>query len=153
MRRHHDQPRIAHADEHHQHEIGRVVRRQRAVSRGQFIAVVAGRFVAMMPIGNEERLRTEGARKLRDEADIVNRPHPMNDAEVIGRFERGLPGNRLFEDRLGRSFADRDRGRKPDSGSPCRRVSEAGDPASVRTSSLRAGRSAPRRIARAGSGP
>ena len=47
---------IAHADEHHEGEIGRVLIGERTtVSGGDFIAVRAGGFVAMMTIGDKDR--------------------------------------------------------------------------------------------------
>ena len=64
MRRQHEQARILHADAHHQHEIGRVVRRQRAAA-DKLVAVVAGRFVAVVPVGDEDRLRADQPRPRR----------------------------------------------------------------------------------------
>jgi len=47
---------IAHADEHHEGEIGRVLIGERTtVSGGDFVAVRAGGFVAVMAVGNKDR--------------------------------------------------------------------------------------------------
>ena len=105
MGRHDDQARIAHADEHHQHEIGRMVRRQRtAGGRRQFVAVVAGRFVAMMAVGDEDRLRAHLAGQMRNHARIGHRPHAMDHAQMVGRLDGRRLADGRFEQVLGDAF-------------------------------------------------
>ena len=50
-----EQPRIVHSDEHHQDVIGRMVAERPLFGR-QFVAVVAGGFIAVVAVGDEDRL-------------------------------------------------------------------------------------------------
>ena len=52
MRGHNNQSGVLHADEHHQHEIGRMIRAEKA-RLVDLPAVFARRFVTVMAIGNE----------------------------------------------------------------------------------------------------
>ncbi len=83
----HQQAGVAHADAHHQHEVGRIVWLQLA-GGGQFVAVVAGRFVAVVAVGDEQRLGGHQLDQLRDHRRIGDRPQAMDDAQVVGGFDR-----------------------------------------------------------------
>ena len=63
VRGEHQQAGIAHADAHHQHEVGRMIGRELA-GGGQLVAVVAGGFVAMVAVGDEQRLGAHQADEL-----------------------------------------------------------------------------------------
>ena len=54
MRRQDDHAGVAHADAHHQHEVGGMVVVQWGLGL-QFVAIVAGRLVAVVAVGDEDR--------------------------------------------------------------------------------------------------
>ena len=53
----------------------------------EFISVVAGGFIAMMPVGNKQVSIGHQRHHLLDGLDVGNRPHAMQHAQVIGSFE------------------------------------------------------------------
>jgi len=63
----------------------------------QKIAVVAGRFVAVMAVGDEEGLGIDDGRDVADCLDVGHRPHAVDDAQMIRRGVRCLPGDGFFE--------------------------------------------------------
>src|SRR5438045_1814101 len=64
---------------------------------GEKIAVIAGRFVAMMAIGDEEGFGIEDRGNLGDCFDVGHGPEAMDDAEMIRRGQRRLSGDGGFE--------------------------------------------------------
>ena len=85
-----DQAGVAHADEHHHAEVGRVVGAGQLARGGELVAELEAGLVAMVAVGDEDRLRRpispcdRGVRRL-----VVDRPEPVDDAEVVRRLERG----------------------------------------------------------------
>ncbi len=102
MRRQDEQAGVVHAHALHEHVVGRMTGRERtAGGRREFVAVVAGRLVAMVAVGDEYRLRAHGLLNLGDRFRVGQRPHPVLHAEVIFRFHTRATGNRRFGDLLG----------------------------------------------------
>ena len=56
MRRQDEEAGVAHADQHHQAEVGRVVVAGELAGRGQFVAVFQAGLVAVVAVGDEDRL-------------------------------------------------------------------------------------------------
>ena len=103
MRRQHEQARVVHAHALRQHEVGRMIRVERPLL-GEPVAIVAGRFVAVMAVGNEQRLGVHDRGDVGDHLDVGDRPHAMDDAQMVGRRERRLPVDGFFEQVLGGVF-------------------------------------------------
>ena len=100
MRRHDDQARIVHRHAHHQRVVGRVFGREEAAIV-DLVAVVAGRLVAVVAVGDEDRLGAHDGRKLGDRRDVGHRPEAMDDAQVVGGHQRRLFGRGRVQKVLG----------------------------------------------------
>ena len=89
MSRQDDQPWVAHAHEYHEDEIGGAIGMGRLgiLGRTPFFQILQTRFVAMMAVGNKDRLGPQKPRKPADELLIRQRPESMDYAQMIGRFE------------------------------------------------------------------
>jgi hypothetical protein len=97
MRRQDHQSRVTHSYEHHHHEIRRTVGTGEFSGSLQSVSEIDGRFVAVMPIGNEDRLLAEDSTHPFNNAMIGHRPHPVDDAQMVCRFQRGNRRKCLFE--------------------------------------------------------
>ena len=101
-----EEPGIGKAHQHHEHEVGRMVGREllaRMLLRpglGHFVAVVAGRLVAVMAVGDEHRLRPHQAGHLGRHRLVGHRPHHALHAQVVGGLHRRLPGHHVLEQLL-----------------------------------------------------
>ena len=87
MRRHDDQTRVFHADEHHQHEVRGMIRSQKA-GLVNLPAILAGRLIAVVAVGNENRLRPDDRGDRGNRAHIRHRPNLADDAQMIGCHDR-----------------------------------------------------------------
>jgi hypothetical protein len=99
----HEQPGVGKAHQHHEHEVGRVIGRQRLAAMllrprlGHLVAVVAGRFVAVMAVGDKHRLRPHEPGHLGRHRLVGDRPHHAPHTEMVGGFHGRLTRHRLFE--------------------------------------------------------
>ena len=64
-------------------------------------AIFAGRFVAVVAVGDEDRLRPDHGGHGGNGANVGYRPNLVHDAQVIGRHDRGQAADRLVQNRLG----------------------------------------------------
>ena len=55
---------------------------------GKFVAVVARRLVAVVAVGDKDRLGAHQPGELADHGRVGHRPHAMDDAEMIGGLDR-----------------------------------------------------------------
>ena len=88
--------RIAHADAHRHHEVGGVLGGQRALS-GEFVAIVAAGFEAVMAVGDEHRLARHERGGAVDRMHIGHGPEAVEHAEVVGCFEGCCADDCLLE--------------------------------------------------------
>ena len=87
VRGQHHQPGVLHADQHHEHIVRWMARGQRP-GGCQFVSVVTGGLVAMVPIGNKHRLRADAGGNGTDHLHVGYGPHAVDHAQVVHRFDR-----------------------------------------------------------------
>ena len=94
-----DEPRVAHPHEHHEDEVGRMVRGERRPAvlgrpgGRHLVTVVAGCLVAVVTVGDEHRLGPHQPGDPGRDGLVRQRPHPAPDAEMVGGLDRGLAGH------------------------------------------------------------
>ncbi len=81
-----EQAWIAHADECHQHKVRRMVVGQFAFLLNEFIAITDGSFIAVVAIGDEDRLVVKESFDLTNQCGIVDRPHSADHVQMIPCF-------------------------------------------------------------------
>ena len=91
---------IIHADKHHEYVVCWVIVADR-FCRQFLISVIAGGFIPMMPIRDENRFGTEAGGDFRKNLGIGDGPEVVDDTQVICHFKRRCSGNRGFELLLG----------------------------------------------------
>ena len=64
------------------------------------LAVVARGFIAVVSVGDKDRLGAHESDDLRDDVRIVDDPHAVDDAVFVRRFEGRFAANRVFKDIL-----------------------------------------------------
>ena len=69
-----------------------------------FVAILARRFVAVMAVGDEDRLGAHQCGQGRNDRNIGHRPEPMHHAQVIDGLKRRLVGHGLVEQVFGLFF-------------------------------------------------
>ena len=95
VRRHDDQAGVFHRHEHHQRSVRRMGGREET-GVVNLLLVLARGFVAMMAVGDEQRLRTEQTGQGVDEICVGHRPEAMRYAEMIFTHDGRLAFDRLI---------------------------------------------------------
>ena len=90
MRGQHDQARVFHRHEHHQHEVGRMLGLKGA-GLVNVLAIGAGGLVAVMAVGDEHRLRARPRPRWPRWPHVGDRPKAIDHAQVIGGHQRRQP--------------------------------------------------------------
>src|SRR5262249_48702321 len=103
MRRQNHQTWIVHADQHHQDEIRGMIRVGRFTCLTLFLEILERRFIAMVPVGDEN---WPGPQEAADRADgllVGHWPKLADDAQMIDGLDRQRPADGGIE--LGRDLA------------------------------------------------
>ena len=97
VRREDQEAGVAHADEHHEAEVGRVVVAGIIAVLDPLIAILEAGLIAMVTVGDEDRLARHQAADGGVRFEVVDDPEPVLDPEVVGCHHRRAVAESLLD--------------------------------------------------------